>query len=65
MTMTDEEIVRHYRQAKDRKGSIQILADLNATSKDEIQAILERAGEIQPAEPNSGKKKQRRPPSAS
>lgn len=58
MIMTDEEIVRHYRQAKDQKGSIQILADLNATGNDEIRAVLEKAGEIQPAEPNSEKEKQ-------
>lgn len=50
MVMTDEEVVRNYRQAKDRKGIIQILADLNATNKNSILDILERAGEIKPME---------------
>ena len=51
MIWTTEEIVRHFRQAKNQKRSIQILADLNNTGEDEIRAVLERAGEIKPAEP--------------
>ncbi|MBR2132245.1 MAG: hypothetical protein IJ955_06870 [Oscillospiraceae bacterium] len=44
MQMTNEEIVRHYRQAKDKKADIGVLADLNMCSKDEIRAILQDAG---------------------
>ena len=44
VTMTSEEIVRHYQQAKDRDGDIQILADLNMTSREEICNILKAAG---------------------
>lgn len=55
MVMTNDKIIRHYRQAKDQKGSIQILADLNVTSKDSILDILERAGEIKPREQKADK----------
>lgn len=48
MTMTNWEIVRHYREARDRKADIQILAELNTTDKDAIIRILEDAGEIVP-----------------
>ncbi len=55
MVMTDEEIARHYRLAKEKRSSIQILADLNATGTGEIRAILEQAGEIEP-EPTASPK---------
>lgn len=41
---TDEEIILHYRQAADKHGIIEILADLNAVSKERIRAILKRGG---------------------
>lgn len=37
MTMTDNEIVRDYRAAKNKQQQIAILADLNTTSTDEIK----------------------------
>ena len=46
MTMTAEEIVRHYRQAKSKPLDIQILADLNAVSEEEIVNVLVEAGYI-------------------
>lgn len=45
MPMTNEEIVRYYRQAADKREVIQILADLNMTSRDLILGILAEAGE--------------------
>ena len=48
MNMTAEEIVRHYRQAKDPKNDIQVLADLNGTDTASIRAILIDAGELAP-----------------
>lgn len=44
MYMTDDEICVRYRQARDKKAQIKILADLNATSKQEIISVLEDAG---------------------
>lgn len=44
--MTVEEIVRHYRLAKDRKADIQVLAELNGVKIDEIKEILIEAGEL-------------------
>jgi transposase len=44
--MTVEEIVRHYRLAKDRKADIQVLAELNGVRIDEIKGILIEAGEL-------------------
>lgn len=46
MYMTDEEIRRDYREAKDRVKQIGILADMNATSKQEIREKLRELGEI-------------------
>lgn len=45
MDMTNEEIVRHYRQAKVKEDDIQVLADLNVTTRDSIISILTEAGE--------------------
>lgn len=45
MPMSNEEIVRYYRQAADKAEVIQILADLNVTSRDRILDILAEAGE--------------------
>ena len=44
MTMTDNEIVREYKAAKNKQHQIEILADLNTTSKDEIKKILKANG---------------------
>ena len=41
---TDEEIVRHYRTAKDKAAIIPILADLNAVSPSRIRQVLRRNG---------------------
>ena len=48
MDMTAEEICRHYRMAKDKKGDIKVLADLNATNKDSIKAVLVAGGLLEP-----------------
>lgn len=47
-----------YRQAADRKAQIEILAQLNAVTKEEIRAVLRSCGEDVPEEP---KKKPGRP----
>ena len=44
--MSDEEISRSYRLAKDQKKQIGILADINGASTDEIKSILERCGQM-------------------
>lgn len=46
MQMGYGEIVRSYKEAKEPKKQIGILADLNAVGKDEIAKILYDAGEI-------------------
>lgn len=40
MEMTDSEIVKSYKRASNKKAQIEILAELNATTKDTIKAIL-------------------------
>lgn len=45
MEMTESEICRLYRHAKDRGEQVQILAELNRTKRAEIIAILLRNGE--------------------
>ena len=50
MTMTPEEIVREYREAKTPMKQIGILADENACAKKEIVRILLEAGEEVPAQ---------------
>lgn len=42
--MTEEEICRNYLQAADRGVQVEILADLNVTTKAEIKYILESHG---------------------
>ena len=44
MKMSDFEIVRDYRHAKNQVGQVQILADMNLCSKKEIEEVLERSG---------------------
>ena len=46
MQMSYGEIVRSYKEAKEPKKQIGILAELNAVGKDEIAKILYNAGEI-------------------
>lgn len=58
LQMTASEILQMYRQAADRKAQIEILAQLNAVTKDEIRAVLRSCGEDVPEEP---KKKPGRP----
>ena len=48
MTMTPAEIAKSYREAKDRRAQIGILADLNACKKPDILAALVEAGELTP-----------------
>lgn len=60
MNMSVDEICRNYRQAKDKKEQINILADLNCTSKEEIIKVLVDCGEMYPPEskPKKTAKKQ-------
>lgn len=44
MQMTENEIVRNYKQAKKKQEQIKILADLNLCTKKEIRDILEKHG---------------------
>ena len=44
MTMTNEEIIRDYLQARNKQKQIKILADLNQTSQSEIKAVLAAGG---------------------
>lgn len=46
MQMTKQEICQSYREAKNKKAQIGILADLNATNIDFIKEILEKGGEF-------------------
>lgn len=48
MTMTPAEIAKSYREAKNRRAQIGVLADLNACKKSDILAALVEAGEITP-----------------
>ena len=52
MTMTHEEIVRHYQQAANQKQDIQVLADLNGTDTASIRAVLIDAGVLTPDRPS-------------
>lgn len=44
LEMTEKEIVRNYRASRNKKQQIEILADLNNTTKDIIKAILKENG---------------------
>lgn len=44
LAWTEEEIVRHYNEAKDKTDMIGILADLNNVSTAQIKEVLKRAG---------------------
>ena len=49
MHMSNEDIVKEYREAKDKKEQIKILADLNVCDKQEIIKVLINDGHINPA----------------
>lgn len=55
MEMSREEIIRKYKEAKYKKGYIQILAELNGVDKSVIRKILIDAGITLPGNPNFGK----------
>lgn len=60
MEMTEKEICRNYHLAKNRGELLQILAELNATSRAEIIGILTRGGEtVRLAIPTKGKPRTR------
>ena len=44
MTMSEFEILRDYRQAKDKKEQVKILADMNMCTQKEMKAYLEQHG---------------------
>lgn len=48
MQMTNEEIIKSYKEAKDKKKQIKILADLNTCDANVIKEILVEAGEAAP-----------------
>lgn len=48
MTWTNEEIVRNFKQAKDKVKQVEILADLTGTDIDTILVILEEAKAFEP-----------------
>lgn len=56
MQMTAEEICRHYTQASNKSKDIQVLADLNATDKPSIRAILIDGGVLPPDPPKRGRR---------
>lgn len=56
MVMTNEEIVRMYREAKNKKLQVEILADLNLCKQEEIIEILKKGGVAHQALPRIRKK---------
>lgn len=46
MQMTEDEIVRSYKNAKNRNTQVTVLAQLNACPKEQIEQILEQKGVI-------------------
>lgn len=65
MQMTAEEICRHYTQASNKSKDIQVLADLNATDKPSIRAILIDGGVLPPDPPKRGRKRRADKPAGS
>ena len=61
MNMTENEIIRQYRGAKDKREQIKILADMNLCEVEEIEKILKDNGQRLPARPP--KKKPQNEPS--
>lgn len=59
MYMTDEEIAASYRQAKNKEGQVQVLADLNVVSRGEMAQKLRDLGLMdQPARKRGRPKKE-------
>ena len=58
MQMTNEEIIKSYKQADKKQNQIRILAELNACTKDYIRQILTDAGCYVPKYGNRYTKKQ-------
>ena len=56
MQMNDDEIVKMYREAEDKKAQITILADLNVCEKEDIIKILKAGGVTQAEMPRNRKK---------
>lgn len=63
MQMTENEIVRNYREAKNKREQVTILADLNRCEKEEIVEILLKNGVDQRELPR--KRKPRKKPEES
>lgn len=61
MQMTDTEILGKYNRSDDKKGMVQILADLNGCDKDTIQQILIQGG-VPESEFAPKKRRKRQPP---
>ena len=58
MQMSNEDIVKEYRESKNKKGQIQILADLNACDREKIVRILTSHGAMEEKKPKAaGKEK--------
>lgn len=57
LEMTVEEIVRSYREAKDKEAQLEILADLNVCSKEEIRRVLVEGGVLQQELPRKRRRK--------
>ena len=60
MNMTENEIIRQYKEAKDRREQIKILADMNLCGREEIEKILKDNGQRLPGQ-NPKKKPQNKP----
>lgn len=64
MQMSNEEIVRSYREAKDKAKQLGILSELNACDKQKIKDILAEGGIDHRQFPRSRKEKDARPEKA-
>lgn len=65
MHMSDEEIIIRYKEAKDKRAQVNILADLNACDPDEIVGVLRRSGmdhRYLPRAPRKNKDKKEKKP---
>lgn len=62
LAWTEEEIVQHYREAKDQRAMIGILADLNNVSCDKIRKVLKKHGVKTGADVKPKKKRKAAPP---
>lgn len=61
MVMDDTEIINSFKQAKDKKNQVQVLADLNGISKKEMQEHLKTLGlEVPPLRGAPGRTRQAR-----